>query len=359
MKLKLYALLAAGCLAFSSQAQDVHFSQFYAAPLTLNPASTGDFDGLFRVTGIYRNQWLGVANVKPFFSTPSVGLDFSLLRDKFEGTKMEGSSLGVGVSFTNDQQNDKTFSNNQFMVSVAYHQALLKKKLIIGLGFQGGMFLKQVNSNNFQFGSGFLPDLNYDQNLGETVNSPNVNRFDLNAGLNMTFKLVKNLDFTVGYAAMHLTRPKEAYLNSTSSNRLPVRHQISTMFDITAAKRLSLLPGFLYQNQAKAHEGTFGLTAGIHFVNKPDDRATLFLGIWSRLNTGVDKTLTSAIIPKAGIEFKKVRIGAAYDIGLGPIRKDVKAAATGRAPNAFEISFQYIFQNATPKEANWLFNPRY
>ena len=38
-------------------AQDIHFSQYYASPLTLNPALTGKFNGLWRVTGIYRDQF--------------------------------------------------------------------------------------------------------------------------------------------------------------------------------------------------------------------------------------------------------------------------------------------------------------
>ena len=40
--------------SFFIKAQDPHFSQFFASPLTLNPAFTGKFDGLFRVAGNYR-----------------------------------------------------------------------------------------------------------------------------------------------------------------------------------------------------------------------------------------------------------------------------------------------------------------
>ena len=37
--------------------QDPHFSQFFSSPLTLNPALTGKFDGVFRAAGNYRDQW--------------------------------------------------------------------------------------------------------------------------------------------------------------------------------------------------------------------------------------------------------------------------------------------------------------
>jgi type IX secretion system PorP/SprF family membrane protein len=359
MMRKLILALAVSTVLTSSFSQDIHFSQFYAVPLTLNSATTGDFDGLFRITGIYRNQWLGVANVRPFFSTPSVGVDFALLGSKFEGTKIDGSKLGVGLHFTNDQQNENTFNTNQIMASVAWQQALAKNKVSIGIGVQGGVYFKNLNSGNFQFGSGFLPDLTYDKSIeGEGYSTNNLTRFNMNAGLQLGLRLIKNMSYTMGFSAMNLTRPSEQYLNATQEAKLPMRFQIhgGFQFDI---KRLALLPGYLVQTQAKAHEGTFGLTAGIHFINKPEDKSTLFLGFWSRLNTGVDGVLTSALIPKAGIEFKKIRFGFAYDIGIGPIKSNVDAAGVGRAPNAFELSLSYIFKPITPKEYNWLFNPRF
>jgi len=36
-------------------AQDPHFSQFFASPLTLNPAFTGKFSGNYRIAGNHRN----------------------------------------------------------------------------------------------------------------------------------------------------------------------------------------------------------------------------------------------------------------------------------------------------------------
>ncbi|MCS6819165.1 MAG: type IX secretion system membrane protein PorP/SprF, partial [Chitinophagales bacterium] len=238
-------------------------------------------------------------------------------------------------------------------------QALAKNKINIGIGLQGGIYLKNLNSGNFQFGSGFLPDLTYDKSIeNENISANNLTRFNLNAGLNVGLRLIKNMSYAMGFSAMNLTRPAEQYLNNSEDVRLPMRFQLhgGFQFDI---KRLVLLPGYLFQTQAKAHEGTFGLTAGIHFINKPEDKATLFLGLWSRLNTGTQNVLTSAIIPKAGIEFKRLRLGFAYDVGIGPIRRDVRESGVGRAPNAFELSLAYIFKPIIPKEYNWLFNPRF
>ena len=49
------------------QAQDAHLSMYDAAPLFLNPAMTGVFQGDWRVHGQYRTQWKAV-NFKPYNS---------------------------------------------------------------------------------------------------------------------------------------------------------------------------------------------------------------------------------------------------------------------------------------------------
>ena len=41
--------------------QDIHFSQFYSSPLTLNPAYTGNYEGNWRVMSNYRTQWSAIA----------------------------------------------------------------------------------------------------------------------------------------------------------------------------------------------------------------------------------------------------------------------------------------------------------
>ena len=69
------------CVAMVSvtNAQDPNFSQFFASPLTLNPAMTGLFDGTFRVAGNYRNQWPTINNA---FLTKTASVDFGVLKNR-------------------------------------------------------------------------------------------------------------------------------------------------------------------------------------------------------------------------------------------------------------------------------------
>ncbi|MCC6283561.1 MAG: type IX secretion system membrane protein PorP/SprF, partial [Saprospiraceae bacterium] len=50
----------------SLQAQDPRFSQYYASSWNLNPAMTGIFDGRWRATVNYRDQWNSFLSPNPF-----------------------------------------------------------------------------------------------------------------------------------------------------------------------------------------------------------------------------------------------------------------------------------------------------
>jgi hypothetical protein len=58
--LKSIALCCGLLFSAGSYAQDLHFSQFYNAPLNLNPGLTGVFSGDLRFGANYREQWASV-----------------------------------------------------------------------------------------------------------------------------------------------------------------------------------------------------------------------------------------------------------------------------------------------------------
>ena len=65
-----------------SSGQDLHFSQYFNAPLLVNPANTGfNPDYRYRIGGNYRTQW---ANVGTPYNTMSLWGDSRVLEDRFE-----------------------------------------------------------------------------------------------------------------------------------------------------------------------------------------------------------------------------------------------------------------------------------
>lgn len=346
---RIFILFSFVLIGMSLTAQDVHFSQYYASPLTLNPALTGKFDGLYRVTAIYRDQWRNIQDQKSnTFMTPSVSVDFSLLKDK-----LKNSALGVGAVVTYDKVG--AFNTIDVGANIAYHLGLDKAgKYHIALGFQG------VYSNRK-----LTPDFRFeDEIISQAPSSPDDvldlkahNIFDLGAGLMLDFKIGKSTTLYGGYAASHLLTPKDDFRANVTGDdeyKIPMRHVAHIGAEI-GVKKFLIIPGALFQTTASTNEINFGVTGGYKLIEKPKKNTTLFLGAWYRLNEG------GALIAKAGVDFQNFRVSGAYDIGLAGMGKDSKSATNvNRIPTSFEIALNYFGQGTTPKPTNtFLFNPRF
>ncbi len=76
---------------------NLHYTQFYNSPMTLNPALTGNYtEDLYRITGIVRQQYSDLNSFKKsefLYQTPSVSAELSLFNNR----------LGVGLCVLNDQ----------------------------------------------------------------------------------------------------------------------------------------------------------------------------------------------------------------------------------------------------------------
>src|SRR3954463_10209807 len=55
--------------------QDIHFSQFFEAPLLRNPSLAGIFTGDIRVQAVYRDQWNSVTNA---YRTASLNAEYKM-----------------------------------------------------------------------------------------------------------------------------------------------------------------------------------------------------------------------------------------------------------------------------------------
>ena len=90
-------LILASLILFSAfaEAQDPHFSQYHSSPLTLNPAMTGFFEGDFRLSGNYRQQWWSLGT--PFI-TGTVSYEQRIMK-----AKLKNDVFGIGVLGLYDQ----------------------------------------------------------------------------------------------------------------------------------------------------------------------------------------------------------------------------------------------------------------
>ena len=110
-------------------AQDIHFSQFYMSPMTLNPALAGNMHDI-QATSNYKNQWGSVASP---YNTIAVSVDGRL-------TKKDKAKSGFwvgGVNFYNDKSGDAALSTTQVNATGGYY-INTSEKSALGVAFQGG-----------------------------------------------------------------------------------------------------------------------------------------------------------------------------------------------------------------------------
>ena len=174
---KLVVVISTLLFSIMAHAQDPHFSQFFSSPLTLNPAFTGKFNGLWRLAANHRDQWPSIPKA---YVTSSASLDFPIMQKKIP----ENDVFGMGISGLSDASANNILKLNYGSLSMSYHKALDENGYsTIGAGFQGTYsslsldvsklyFEDQLTQNGF---TGTTSDL--------LTNGTNQSYFDMNAGM--------------------------------------------------------------------------------------------------------------------------------------------------------------------------------
>src|SRR5687767_11672223 len=189
------AYMLALMISTSSNAQDVHFSQFFEAPLLRNPSLAGIFSGDYRVQGVYRDQWNSFTNA---YRTGSFNGEYKMPLGKGD----DFMTTGLQVVF--DKAGTVGLTTTQLMPALNYHKSLSDQKtMYLSLGFMGGMIRKNIDVSKMttdeQYGpGGFDPTLP----TGETFVPPNFTTWDANVGMsfNTTFGVLKENSLFIGVA---------------------------------------------------------------------------------------------------------------------------------------------------------------
>lgn len=340
-------LLTMAVVGTDLAAQDIHFSQFYASPLTLNPALTGRVNGNYRVAGIYRSQWGAIPDISgPTFGTPAGSFDMPF----FVGKKKK-DAVGLGVIVAHDFSNDKNYNVLRGMLSISYIKSLGSNgKHQLSIGVQGGIqqsksgaltFEDQYVNAEFQNGS-----TSVDGNLADQSNIVP----DFNAGLFYNGALSQKVTLFGGFSLFHLFEPKEQF-GSGNTSVLPRRYVAHAGMEWDVAKKFSVYPGVIYMGQAKNTELNLGTNFGYHFKKTADRRTTLYFGGWYRMN--------DAFIAMTGLEFRNLRVGFSYDVRLPHGDKDF-ALTNANTRGAFEVSLIYVGNFLSISDNNvFLFCPRF
>lgn len=328
-RLLIYTVLLSGFL--TAQAQDPQLSQFYAAPLYLNPAFAGSALAP-RVTVNYRNQW------------PALNANYITSIASFD-TYSDKINSGFGLMVMNDAQ----FSNLKTLdVGFQYaYQVKVSEDVRVRAGMQASYVNRSVNYYNLVF--------NYDLNNGIVTPiyndpvadaGPRINYLDFSGGL-----LAYSDRVWGGISVHHLNRPDQSF--SARPERLPMKISLQAGVKIPLmgwefgnglgydmGRERSLSPAILYKRQGKFDQ----LDIGTYLTLDP-----LTLGIWYR---GIpikqyDKGLNNhdALAFLIGYRQDNFSFGYSYDATISSL-----GMSTG---GAHELSLSYTFDQLFDPKPNY------
>ncbi|MEN0007098.1 MAG: PorP/SprF family type IX secretion system membrane protein [Bacteroidota bacterium] len=320
------------------QAQDQHFTQFFASPLTLNPALAGAFEGRYRMSVIYRDQARNVAEEPYITWSGAVDVRFPL---KFR-SGLRTDAAGVGLIFYNDQVPNIGFSTNQLHLAGSYHKSLSRNDdQYLSLGAQVGLSQRNVNYDKLTFEDEFNGLNGYTDPTSEILPPNNFSFSDIAIGLNYSYAPSRKTAVFIGAAMHHVLEPQVSFFidedNPENSNDNALLRKITAYINlqIPIADRIQLSPRALVYSQGP-HLATNAGT-NLRFLLNDITGAALHVGGWVRNVRDEDESFSmDAIIFMAGFEYNNFLIGVSYDAALG----EISAARSGQT--AFEISIAYL-----------------
>lgn len=334
---KLITLFAFFCISLQAISQDNYFSQSYASPLLLNPALTGAFEGRFRVSSIYRDQWSSaLSNPYKTFSTA-----FDIKWPMGRSTARYKDNAAVGLLFYNDQAGALDFSTSQISVSAAFHKALdIRNTQYLSAGLQVGIAQKNVNFGNMKFEDQFNGATGYTDPTGENLPENNFAYFDYSVGLNYSLSpQYTRAKLFVGGAMHHFLSPSVSFFARNDDtglqpeNTLKRRYSVQVSGFVPLSDQVALLPRGIFDQQGNHRK----VDAGTNLrVNTSDYKnVAIHIGGYVRNVTDYDNANRfDAVVAMFGVEFNNVLVGLSYDLNFD------KLAQSDR--RTFEISVAYL-----------------
>lgn len=315
----------------NSFCQDPHFSQFFASPITLNPAFTGKFDGNIRIAGNYRNQW---PTINRAFETKTAAVDFMIMKNKIAAN----DTWGIGFLGYSDKGANGAVNFNYYSFSTAYHKGLDEEGYHqIGTAFMGTYANMNINVNSLKFADQLTPFgfTGLTTELFDNTTLQN-NYLDLSAGILYNGSTSDKNNFYAGVSMFHINRPKQQFTGSNFNLDPRVSFHAGTNFPV--GYNSSLHMSMLYSSQGKANETVLGGAIDFLLIDNGINQSHIYAGSWFRLK--------DAIIPYVGLEWGNYRLGVTYDISSSAL----KTASQNRG--GIEVSLIYIAKPSDSKGIN-------
>ena len=320
---KKYLLLASLITSFifvnQLNAQDLHFSQFYEAPLLRNPALAGLYEGDVRIQGIYKNQWNSISYP---YQTGSINGEY-----KF-GIGRGDDFLTVGGQVMYDKAGTVQLQTVHLLPMVNFHKSLSQEKSsYLSLGFMGGIVDRRLDrskvTTNSQYDgfyfNGALPD-------GESFSNGYMYA-DMSVGMSLNSSLGQNdqHNFFVGAAYHHFNKPINSFYKNIS--HLPkFVFSAGLKLNVDEMTYVTFNGDFTFQEPFR--EAIAGAMFSKRLGESEGSNFTVHAGSYYRYN--------DAIIPVIKFDVNQLSLGLSYDVNVSTL------SAASKNRGGFELSLTYI-----------------
>lgn len=307
----------------SVTAQDIHFSQFFEAPLLRNPSLAGIFNGDIRVQGVYRNQW---ASVTVPYKTGSFNMEYKApigSGDDF---------ITTGLQLVYDKAGTINFTTTNVLPAVNYHKSLNgDKSTYLSLGFMGGVVQRRLDrskmTTNKQYdANGYNPALAD----GETFINSNYSYLDGSVG--MSFNSAISADnpednYFVGLAYHHFNRPRNSFYQRPNIELNP-KWVASAGVRFTTGETTYMTLQADHTIQGTARETIGGAMYSMRVGNNYDNpEYTLHVGGFLRWE--------DAFIPVVKLDYQPYSIALSYDVNISQLK------TSSQGQGGLELSITY------------------
>lgn len=321
-------LLFVFLLLFSTAvlSQDIHFSQFYNAPLSQNAALAGAMDADQRLIANYRHQW---------FSVPVPYETFAASYDqKLNLRKLKNHYLGIGGQFMYDQAGDANLNWSQLATHAAFHYKVSDNSyLSAGLQLRFGQ--RALKPEQLYFGDQYIDNF-FDPDAPSQENFLNTSAayFSLGSGLNWYLEPTDTRSrIWIGVGGQHLNQPTIDFLGGDEV-ALPILLNAYAMGLLQIHEYWDIAANVSSQLQGPYQEYLFMSGARYHLSLDKHQSMAVQLGGGYRLE--------DAMIAYLDIFYNSWKFGFSYDINTSSLQR-----ATNRNGGP-EISLQYLVTLVKP-----------
>lgn len=314
-------------IPIGSYGQDPQFSQYYAAPLYLNPALAG-INQLGRAGVNYRNQW------------PSIDATFETF-SAYVDVNFDEKNSSLGLLITSDQEGIAGLTSTEVALQYAY-QVRVNYKWTFRPALQASYTIRDLNFNRLTFGDQIDANgFNGNPTAEQFDDAGTVQYWDLGVG-----GIVFSDRIWFGASMHHLREPDQSFLGDGSplprklslhgGYRIPLRTDYKRGETAKGMER-SLSPTFNYRTQGEFDQ----LDVGMYFTWQPVIFGLWYRGIPIKTPEGSGSN-TESLIFMFGVTQKKLTFGYSFDYTLSNL-----GIATG---GAHEVSITYTFKWGDPRK---------